>query len=110
MQPVYVSTILNVLTDILVRFIPLPPLWKMNVSLGKKIGLILMLCSGFFVVTAALVRFGFTIVEATSVNLNRYVLLAVRCADDRGLYVRYVRHLMTIIAVEPAATGPARSL
>jgi hypothetical protein len=73
MQDVWVSTILNVVTDLLILTIPVPALWKMSgISMARKICLMLLLCSGIFVISAALVRFGFTIVGSTSENLNRY--------------------------------------
>lgn len=73
MHDVYVSAILNVTTDLLILAIPLPILWKIRVSLGKKIGLILLLCSGIFVMAAALIRFGFVQTGSTSSNLNKYL-------------------------------------
>ncbi|KAF2174103.1 hypothetical protein M409DRAFT_16376 [Zasmidium cellare ATCC 36951] len=95
MHDVYVSTILNVLTDILILAIPLPALWKMSIDFWKKVGLVLLLCSGIFVITAALVRFGFTLVGSTSVNLNRWCqrettvgIIAVNAAVLRSWFKR----------------------
>ncbi|EME43792.1 hypothetical protein DOTSEDRAFT_171646 [Dothistroma septosporum NZE10] len=70
MHNVWVSTILNVVTDLLILTIPIPTLWTSRFTTGKKIGLTLLLCSGLFVMSAAVIRFGFTIVGSTSVNLN----------------------------------------
>ncbi|KAK4498436.1 hypothetical protein PRZ48_011094 [Zasmidium cellare] len=95
MHDVWVSTILNVLTDLLILAIPLPALWKMSIDLWKKVGLVLLLCSGIFVITAALVRFSFTLVGSTSVNLNRWCqrettvgIIAVNAAVLRSRFKR----------------------
>lgn len=73
MHDVYLSTILNVATDLLIVAIPLPTLWTMQAKLGRRIGLTILLCSGIFVMVAAVIRFGFTITGYTSANLNKYV-------------------------------------
>ena len=73
MHDIWASTILNVFTDLMILTIPIPTLWGSRFSTGKKIGLTLLLCSGLFVMSAAVIRFGFVIVGSTSVNLNKYV-------------------------------------
>lgn len=73
MHDVWVSTTLNVFTDLMILTIPIPTLWTSRFSTGKKIGLTLLLCSGLFVMSAAVIRFSFTLVGSTSVNLNKYV-------------------------------------
>lgn len=73
MHDVYVSTVLNIVTDLLILAIPLPALCTMRVKLGKKIGLSLLLCSGTFVMSAAVIRLGFTLTGSTSSNLNKSV-------------------------------------
>lgn len=66
MQNFYVSTILNVLTDALVLAIPIPLLWQLQVPKRQKIALVLLLCSGMFVIAAALIRISMTLVGSPS--------------------------------------------
>ena len=73
MQNFYVSTVLNVLTDALVLAIPLPLLWKLQVPKRQKIALVLLLCSGMFVIAAALIRITMTLVgNPSALNINRW--------------------------------------
>ncbi|KXT15431.1 hypothetical protein AC579_10585 [Pseudocercospora musae] len=55
-QNFYVCTILNVLTDAALLCIAVPMLWKLRVPIRKKITLGVLLSSGIFVITAAIVR------------------------------------------------------
>ncbi|KXT07693.1 hypothetical protein AC578_10247 [Pseudocercospora eumusae] len=55
-QNFYVCTILNVLTDAALLCIPFPMLWKLRISIRKKITIGLLLSSGIFAITAAIVR------------------------------------------------------
>lgn len=75
MHDLYTSTILNIATDLIILAIPLPALWRMKVSLRKRIGLVLLLCSGIFVMSAAVIRFTFVMVGSTSVILNKSVTI-----------------------------------
>lgn len=71
-QNFYVSTALNVLTDGLLLCIPMPLLWRLKVPLKKKITLALLLSSGVFVITAAVVRIIMTLrnhPSALTINL-----------------------------------------
>lgn len=72
MHDVWISTVLNVSTDLLILTIPIPTLWTSSFTTGRKIGLTLLLCSGLFVMSAAVIRFGFTIIGSTSVSLNKW--------------------------------------
>lgn len=73
MQNFYVSTVLNVLTDAAVLAIPLPLLWTLQVPKRQKIALVLMLCSGMFVIAAALIRITMTLVgDPSALNINRW--------------------------------------
>lgn len=70
-QNFYVSTILNVTTDAIILSIPLPLLWTLQVPKRQKIALILLLCSGLFVIAAALIRITMTLVGSPSaVTIN----------------------------------------
>ncbi|KAF4473821.1 hypothetical protein FAGAP_12848 [Fusarium agapanthi] len=56
MQNFLVTTVLNVLTDALILGIPMPLLWKLQVSFRKKLVIGLLLSSGAFVIAAAITR------------------------------------------------------
>lgn len=72
-QNFWVLVILNVLTDALIMTIPVPILWQLRVSKLRKIGVSLLLCSGVFVISTAVVRAAFTIAGAPSViTINRW--------------------------------------
>ncbi|KEZ44907.1 hypothetical protein SAPIO_CDS2254 [Scedosporium apiospermum] len=47
---------LNVFTDILIVYIPLPLLWKVNLILPRKIAIGVLLCSGVFIMVATLLH------------------------------------------------------
>ena len=70
LQNFYVTTVLNVLTDALILVIPVPLLWGMRVSLGRKIALTVLLCSGIFVIIAAILRITFTMKGVNALNIN----------------------------------------
>lgn len=63
---IYVTIILNIITDAAILTLPLPLLWQMKVSVKRKIALTLLLCSGIFVITAALIN----ILTATVASLK----------------------------------------
>lgn len=72
-QNFWVLVILNVLTDGLIMTIPVPILWQLRVSKMRKVGVSLLLCSGVFVISTAVVRAAFTIAGAPSViTINRW--------------------------------------
>ena len=72
-QNFWVLVILNVLTDSLIMTIPVPILWQLRVSKLRKVGVSLLLCSGVFVISTAVVRAAFTIAGAPSViTINRW--------------------------------------
>ena len=65
-QNFYVSTVLNVITDAAILAIPLPLMWALQVSFKKKVALMLLLSSGIFVITAAIIRIVMTLVAHPS--------------------------------------------
>ena len=72
-QNFWVLVVLNVLTDALIMTIPVPILWQLRVSRLRKVGVSLLLCSGVFVISTAVVRAAFTIAGAPSViTINRW--------------------------------------
>jgi hypothetical protein len=72
-QNFYVSTALNVVTDAALLAIPLPLMWALQVPLKKKIALCLLLSSGIFVISAAIIRIVMTLVSHPSaLTINRW--------------------------------------
>ncbi|KAF6817946.1 hypothetical protein CSOJ01_02083 [Colletotrichum sojae] len=64
---------LNVLTDAALLSIPVPILWHLRVSLRRKLGVGVLLSSGVFVISTAVVRAVSTLGGAPSViNINRW--------------------------------------
>lgn len=52
----YVTVILNVLTDIYLLSIPIPMLWKASLEIKKKLSLIIVFGGGIFVMMAGILR------------------------------------------------------
>lgn len=72
-QNFYTCTVLNVVTDAALLAVPLPLLWKLRISVSKKIGLSLLLGSGIFVITAAIVRIVMTLdSHPSALTINRW--------------------------------------
>ena len=72
-QNFYVGAILNVVTDVIMLAIPVPMLWGLQIKLSKKIAIALFICSGTFVIAAAIVRAALTLGSAPSgLNINRW--------------------------------------
>lgn len=64
---------LNVITDAALLSIPIPILWHLRVPLRRKIGVGILLSSGIFVISTAIVRAVSTLGGAPSViNINRW--------------------------------------
>ncbi|KAF7516275.1 hypothetical protein G7054_g14222 [Neopestalotiopsis clavispora] len=73
MQNFLVTVVLNVLTDAAILCIPLPLLWQLQVPLKKKIVVGLLICSGFFVIAAAIIRVVLTLgANPSGTNINRW--------------------------------------
>ncbi|CAK7225147.1 hypothetical protein SCUCBS95973_005762 [Sporothrix curviconia] len=53
---IFVTVVLNVLTDIYLLSIPLPMLWKANLPATRKIGLMVLFSGGIFVTMAGILR------------------------------------------------------
>ncbi|KAH7014533.1 uncharacterized protein B0I36DRAFT_425869 [Microdochium trichocladiopsis] len=72
-QNFIVMTVLNVLTDAAILSIPLPLLWTLQVPNRQKIVIGILLSSGVFVITAAIIRIVITLGSAPSaLNINRW--------------------------------------
>ncbi|KAJ8108444.1 hypothetical protein OPT61_g8169 [Boeremia exigua] len=52
----YVTVILNVLTDVYLMSIPLPMLWKAHLEIKRKLSLLLIFGGGIFVIMAGILR------------------------------------------------------
>ncbi|KAK9413329.1 putative G-protein coupled receptors family 1 profile domain-containing protein [Seiridium unicorne] len=73
MQNFVVTVVLNVLTDAAILCIPLPLLWQLQVPLKKKLVVGLLICSGFFVIAAAIIRVVLTLgANPSGTNINRW--------------------------------------
>ncbi|POR36122.1 Uncharacterized protein TPAR_03687 [Tolypocladium paradoxum] len=48
--------VLNVMTDVVIVGIPLPLLWKAKMTIGRKIAIGALLCSGVFIIVATILR------------------------------------------------------
>lgn len=66
-QNFYALVILNVVTDVFILVIPLPLLWHLRISIWKRVGVILLLSGGLFVMSAAIIRCAITIAAAPSI-------------------------------------------
>lgn len=72
-QNFLVTAVLNVLTDAAILCIPLPMLRHLKVPLLKKLLIALLLSSGLFVITAAIIRAAVTLGSApSSITINRW--------------------------------------
>ncbi|KAI1339081.1 hypothetical protein F5Y15DRAFT_93416 [Xylariaceae sp. FL0016] len=61
----------NVITDAALMSIPAPMLWHLRVSMRKKIGISVLLSSGFFVISTAVVRACLTLIgNPTVITIN----------------------------------------
>ncbi|KAH8198270.1 hypothetical protein TruAng_007568 [Truncatella angustata] len=73
MQNFLVTVVLNVLTDAAILCVPLPLLWQLQVPLKKKLVVGLLICSGFFVIAAAIIRVVLTLgANPSGTNINRW--------------------------------------
>lgn len=73
LQNFLVTVVLNVCTDAAILSIPLPLLWKLKVELRKKIVIFILLSSGVFVITAAIIRVVLTLgAHPSALNMNRW--------------------------------------
>lgn len=72
-QNFIVCAVLNTTTDAAILCIPIPLIYSMRVSLPKKIFMCALLCSGIFLITAAIVRVVMTLdAHPSAMNINRW--------------------------------------
>lgn len=72
-QILYATAPINIFTDVLILVTPIPMLWNLEVSRGRKFSLSLLLFPGVFVIAAAVVRVVMSLQASPSaVNINRW--------------------------------------
>ncbi|KAF2086344.1 hypothetical protein K490DRAFT_44603, partial [Saccharata proteae CBS 121410] len=72
-QNFIVTAIFNVITDGAILAVPVPLLWKLRVPLHKKLVIALLLSSGLFVISAAIIRATATLsATPSSITMNRW--------------------------------------
>jgi hypothetical protein len=72
-QNFYVLVVLNVVTDAAIMCIPVPLLWRLRVTLLRKVGVSILPSSGVFIISTAILRAVLTIGGKPSViNINRW--------------------------------------
>jgi len=117
MQNFYVSTVLNVLTDVAVLAIPVPLLWALQVPKRQKIWLVLLLCSGFFVIAAAIIRITMTLMaNPSALTINRWGvretiagIIAVNIPIVRPGKSTEAEHLILLVLTSSSQSSPAIS-
>ncbi|EFQ34150.1 uncharacterized protein GLRG_09294 [Colletotrichum graminicola M1.001] len=62
--------VLNISTDMLIVSIPLPLLWAVKLSLKRKLAIGVLLCSGVFVMIAALLRCILSLKDIDGINVS----------------------------------------
>jgi hypothetical protein len=73
LQNFLVTVTLNVITDFLILAVPVPLLWTLQVPIRRKIVISLLLCSGMFVIAAAIIRVALTLdSNPSATNINRW--------------------------------------
>lgn len=72
-QNFWVTAAFNVATDAIILIIPIPMLWKLKVSVRRKLAIAVLLSSGVFVIAAAFVRAALTLSgRSSSTNINTW--------------------------------------
>lgn len=72
-QNFWTLVVLNVLTDVAILCVPVPILWQIRVSRMRRFGVSLLLCSGLFLISTAIIRAAFTISGTPSIiTINRW--------------------------------------
>jgi hypothetical protein len=72
-QNFWILVILNVITDAALLTIPLPILWHLRVSRRRKVGVGILLSSGLFIISTAIIRAITTLGGSPSIiNINRW--------------------------------------
>jgi hypothetical protein len=73
LQNFLVTVVLNIVTDAAILVVPVPLLWKLKVPVKRKLIIALLLCSGLFVISAAIIRVVLTLgSNPSALNINRW--------------------------------------
>ena len=70
-------------TDVVIVSIPLPLLWKVKITLGRKIAIGILLCSGVFIILATLLRCVLSLRDIQGINVS--TIWAIRETVRNGL-------------------------
>ncbi|KAK2797919.1 hypothetical protein FQN50_009015 [Emmonsiellopsis sp. PD_5] len=92
--PNYLALVVtNVVTDIMIIWIPLPLLWKVKVPLRRKLLFGAWLCTGIFIMIATLLRCIICLGDVASINLGTMfvAIIAVNIPVLKTLFTRSVR-------------------
>ncbi|KAL3484214.1 hypothetical protein BJX62DRAFT_244144 [Aspergillus germanicus] len=65
-----IVAVLNITTDMLLVYIPIPVLIRLRIKLYQKIMIGILLCSGVFIIVAALLRCVMSLMEISRINLS----------------------------------------
>ncbi|UNI23221.1 hypothetical protein JDV02_009053 [Purpureocillium takamizusanense] len=84
--------VLNVTTDFVILSIPIPLLWKVKITLGRKLAIGVLLCSGVFIIVATILRCVLSLRDIQGINIS--TIWAIR------------ETFVGIIAVNAAAIKP----
>ncbi|GJN70162.1 srpk [Purpureocillium lilacinum] len=84
--------VLNVTTDFVILSIPIPLLWKVKITLGRKLAIGVLLCSGVFIIVATILRCVLSLRDIQGINVS--TIWAIR------------ETFVGIIAVNAAAIKP----
>ncbi|KAF6811423.1 hypothetical protein CSOJ01_05715 [Colletotrichum sojae] len=99
-QNLLVTSFLNVMTDAAILSLPIPVLREIRVPLYKKIFIAILICSGLFVIAAAIMRLAVTLgSNPSTITVNRWGvreceigLLAINAPNLRPLFTRRFWH------------------
>ncbi|KAF6815465.1 hypothetical protein CMUS01_12440 [Colletotrichum musicola] len=95
-QNLLVTSFLNVMTDAAILSLPIPVLREIRVPFYKKVFIAILICSGLFVIAAAIMRLAVTLgSNPSTITVNRWGvreceigLLAINAPNLRPLFTR----------------------
>lgn len=112
LQNFIVTAVLNILTDIALLLIPVPLLWKLKIPIQKKLVISLILSSGLFVITAAIIRIVYTLdADPSGSNINRWgvreTIIGIAAVNLPILRPLLNKPFWTYGPYDPMASGPS---
>lgn len=57
-------------TDFVILSIPIPLLWKVKITLGRKLAIGVLLCSGVFIIVATILRCVLSLRDIQGINVS----------------------------------------